>query len=45
MEFNLLTPNLLEAYTSEVKESPLEKLDHIGKSVDFLLMLVSGAKM
>ncbi len=31
MEFNLLTPNLLEAYTSAVKESPLEKLARIKK--------------
>jgi hypothetical protein len=31
MEFNLLTSNLLEDYTSAVKESPLEKSDHIKK--------------
>lgn len=32
MNFKILTPNLLEAYTNSVKESPLEKLDHIKKN-------------
>ncbi len=48
MEFNLLPPNLLEAYTSAGKKSPLEKPGHIRKSLDFLRMIVSeietGAK-
>ncbi|HZK06679.1 MAG TPA: hypothetical protein VFC92_00630 [Bacteroidales bacterium] len=42
MEFNLPTPNLLEANTNAVKESPLEKIARIKKSLDFLLMTVSG---
>jgi hypothetical protein len=42
MDFNLLTRNLLEAYTSAVKEATLEKPGHIKKSLDFLLMTVSG---
>jgi hypothetical protein len=36
MEFNLLTPNLLGAYTSAAKESSLKKIEHIKKK--FLLM-------
>ncbi len=31
MEFNLLTSNLFDSYTSAVKELPLEKPDHIKK--------------
>jgi len=31
MDFKILTSNLLEAYTKAVKESPLEKLEHIKK--------------
>jgi hypothetical protein len=32
MAFKVLTSNLLEAYTSAVKESPLEKTGHIRKA-------------
>ena len=31
MNFKILTSNLLEAYTKAVKQSPMEKLDHIKK--------------
>jgi len=44
-DFNLQASNLLEAYTSAVKESPLEKPNRIKKILDFLLITVSGAKM